>query len=151
MPRRRRTGLVIIGGFKLLKAALLVVGALGLFSLAKHHTATPMEGWIARLRIDPNNHFIHTAIHKVMRIDRKKLEALGVGTFVYAAVFAVEGIGLLLAKRWAEYLTLGVTISFLPIEIYEIAREPSVGKAVTIVINVVVVVYLWLKLRHDRK
>jgi uncharacterized membrane protein (DUF2068 family) len=151
MARRQRTGLVLIGVFKLLKAALLVLAALGLFSVAKDHTATPIEHWIAWLRIDPNNRLIHAALHKVLRIDTRKLEALSIGTLVYAAVFTVEGIGLLLAQRWAEYLTVGVTISFLPIEIYEIAREPSVGKAVTIVINVAVVVYLFLKLRRDRK
>jgi uncharacterized membrane protein (DUF2068 family) len=151
MARRRRTGLVLIGVFKLLKAALLVLAALGLFTVAKDHSAWPIERWIAWLRVDPNNHLIHAALNKVLGIDTPKLEALSVGTLVYAVVFTVEGCGLLLAQRWAEYLTVGVTISFLPIEIYEIAQEPSVGKAVTIVINVAVVVYLWLKLRRDKK
>ena len=34
-----------------------------------------------------------------------------------------EGIGLYLEKAWGEYLTLAITVSFLPLEIFEIVRR----------------------------
>jgi uncharacterized membrane protein (DUF2068 family) len=47
-----------------------------------------------------------------------------------------------MGKRWAEYLTLIVTASFLPLEVYELSERFSVLKVITFVINVAVVVYL---------
>jgi uncharacterized membrane protein (DUF2068 family) len=45
-------------------------------------------------------------------------------------------------QRWAEYLTLIVTASFLPLEIYELSVHVSVLKIVAFVVNIAVVVYL---------
>jgi hypothetical protein len=45
-------------------------------------------------------------------------------------------------KRWAEYLTLIVTASFLPLEIYELSVRVSVLKLIAFVLNIAVVVYL---------
>jgi uncharacterized membrane protein (DUF2068 family) len=73
-----------------------------------------------------------------------------VGTLLYAIVFAIEGVGLLLEKTWAEYLTTAVTVSFLPIEVYELVEHPSVTKALLVLINGAVVVYLALQIRRRR-
>ena len=54
----------------------------------------------------------------------------------------IEGAGLALEKAWAEYLTLILTASFLPWEVYEIMRHVTWIKIVLFVVNVVVVVYL---------
>ena len=78
------------------------------------------------------------------------MRRMGIGTLLYAIVFAVEGVGLLLGKTWAEYLTTGVTVSFLPIEAYELVEHPSVTKALLMLINLAVVVYLVLQIRRRR-
>jgi len=78
------------------------------------------------------------------------LHRLGVGTLLYAAVFATEGVGLLLAKPWAEYMTTIVTVSFLPIEAYELLKHPSVVKGLVVLINLTVVIYLVLEIRRRR-
>ena len=57
-----------------------------------------------------------------------------------------EAVGLILRRRWAEYLVLLATIAFLPLEIDEMLRSPSALKALTLLINVAIVVYLvWRK------
>lgn len=146
MSKRSDLGLLMIGVFKLVKSAsLIAVGVLVLLQL-KGNSVRTLVDWALHLRIDPDNALIHALLERLFRLDRKKLEALGIGTFIYAAVFATEGIGLLLAKRWAEYVTLGVTISFIPIECFELAKRPSAIKAATIAINVAVVIYLALRL-----
>ena len=45
-------------------------------------------------------------------------------TFAYSALFLVEGTGLFFEKRWAEYLTIVATVSFIPVEIYELLKLP---------------------------
>jgi len=53
--------------------------------------------------------------------------------------------------RWAEYLVVITTGSLLPLEVYELSRRPDAARAVILVINVAVVVYLVRVLREGRK
>jgi uncharacterized membrane protein (DUF2068 family) len=55
----------------------------------------------------------------------------------------VEGIGLYLEKTWAEYLTLGITASFLPWEVFEIFRKLTVIRVSLLTVNVLVFLYLF--------
>ena len=66
-------------------------------------------------------------------------------------MFLVEGVGLLLRKRWGEYLTIVVTASFIPFEIYEMAHKPTALKAGGIALNVVIVVYLVVRRWRERR
>ena len=58
----------------------------------------------------------------------------------------MEGIGLLLRRRWAEYLTVVATGLLLPLEVYEIARKPNALRVVVLLANLVIVAYLLVKL-----
>jgi len=60
----------------------------------------------------------------------------------YALLEGVEAIGLWFARRWAEYLTFVATALLLIPEIYELTGRVTVGKIVTLLINLAVVVYL---------
>jgi uncharacterized membrane protein (DUF2068 family) len=63
----------------------------------------------------------------------------------------VEGVGLLKKRRWAEWLTVGVTASFIPLEIYEIVRRLSPGKIAALVLNLGILIYLlWVRVDAAR-
>ncbi|HEX4363979.1 MAG TPA: DUF2127 domain-containing protein [Solirubrobacteraceae bacterium] len=65
---------------------------------------------------------------------------------VYALVEGIEAFGLWYQRRWAEYLTLIVTASLLPLEVYELSLRFSPLKVLTLAINLAVVAYLlWAK------
>jgi uncharacterized membrane protein (DUF2068 family) len=68
--------------------------------------------------------------------------------FLYATLFIVEGVGLWMARRWAEYLTIIATSSFVPFEVYELFRHVTWPRTVTLVINLLVVAYLVVKVRR---
>jgi uncharacterized membrane protein (DUF2068 family) len=61
---------------------------------------------------------------------------------LYAALLAVEAVGLWGARRWAEYLTFVETGSLVPFEIYELTGTVSALKIVTLILNLAVVLYL---------
>lgn len=105
---------------------------------------------IAHLHLDPDNRFIARAMARLLSLDDHKLRALRAGTLVYASLLLTEGIGLLLRRRWAEYFTVIVTGSFIPLEAYELARRPSGGRLALIGVNVTVVWYLIGVLRRER-
>jgi uncharacterized membrane protein (DUF2068 family) len=101
--------------------------------------------------VDPRNHFINLLLVKLSNFDDRRLKALSVGTFIYAGIFLVEGVGLALQKRWAEYFTIITTSSLLPIEIYELLKRVSLGRSLALAINLAVVAYLILELRRFPK
>jgi len=137
----------IIGAFKLLKAALLApLGVAALLGVPETIVRSNMQGvgWTGALSA---HHEIRRALERLSS-DGHALREIGVACLIYAAVFLVEGVGLLRRRRWAEWLTVIVTGSFIPFEIYELVRRPRVAKLIAVALNVAIVVYLaWRRAR----
>ena len=140
--KRSNRVILLIGGFAVFKAALLLLLAMAVHHLINADIGDTLKHWVHHVRVDPENHYLHTAIEKLTGIPRKRLHELSVGTFVYAGLFFVEGVGLLLRRRWAEYLTVITTSGLLPIEIYEVWHEPTKLKVFFFILNVAIVLYL---------
>jgi uncharacterized membrane protein (DUF2068 family) len=67
---------------------------------------------------------------------------LAIGVTAYAAIEAVEGTGLWLARRWGEYFAMIATSLGLPLEIYDLTRKVSVLALVLLAVNLALVLYL---------
>lgn len=147
----RSSGLLVaIGIFKLVKcAALIVTGILALRLVHDGDTSATVVRWLEELRVDPGNRLLHGLLARVAHVNSHRLEVTGIGTFAYAALFAVEGVGLVLRKRWAEWFTIFVTGSFVPLEIYELANRFTVVRLAILLLNLAVVAYLVARRVHD--
>ena len=143
-------GLELIAAFKLLKGFALLAVGIGALKLLHKDVAALVDHWINAFQVDPHNHFIHKLLEKVAVLDDRRLKELSIGTFIYSAIFFTEGIGLALRKRWAEYFTIITTASLLPIEVYELVKRASLGRAFALLINLAVVAYLVRELRRTR-
>ena len=97
---------------------------------------------MTHLGLDPQNHVIHTVISRLTGIDRTHLRAIEAGTFCYALLHLIEGIGLILERDWAGYLVVIATSSLVPFEIYEIAKKPTLLRISLFLLNVGIVIYL---------
>jgi uncharacterized membrane protein (DUF2068 family) len=139
--------LVLIGIFKLFKALLLIAIGIGAIKFLHKDLAGTVMHWTEVLRVDPDNRYVHGLLVRVFRVTPKQLKELSLGTFLYAGLFAAEGVGLLLRKRWAEYFTIITTSLFIPLEIFELARHFTVTKLVVTLINVLIVWYLVARVR----
>jgi uncharacterized membrane protein (DUF2068 family) len=136
----------------LVKAIVLVALGIAAFKLVRADDGeNPAWRVVGELGLNPANRVVSRLLAAISGLTPRRLEQLGVGSFVYAAVFLVEGVGLLLRKRWAEYVTTIVTGSLIPFEVYELAHKPSAAKVAGLVLNVLVVVYLVLRLRGERR
>jgi len=146
----RGRGLQVIAVFKLLKGFALIAVGIGALHLLHKDVAAIVEHWVNIFRVDPHNHVIDVLLENLSILDDRRLKQLSIGTFIYAGIFLIEGVGLALKKRWAEYFTIITTSSLLPIEIYELARRASIGKTFALLINLAVVAYLIVELRRTR-
>lgn len=143
-------GLQLIGGFKLICALLMIALGFGVFRHVGGDPRDEAEHIVAAIKLDPDNRLIHSAIEKVSGLTPGQLKAIGVGTFLYALLYLVEGTGLLMKKHWAEYFTVIATGIFIPVEIWEVARRVTAVRLAILAINVAIVVYLVMTLRRPK-
>jgi uncharacterized membrane protein (DUF2068 family) len=150
-PAASSRGLRIIAAFKLFKGLVLFAVGIGAAKLLHKDLAFEVERWADIFRVDPNNHYFRRLLEKFLTLDDRKLRELSVGTFFYSALQLTEGTGLLLRKPWAEYFTIIVTSSFLPLEVYELTKRISAPRIIVLLLNVAVVAYLVVELFRNRK
>ena len=149
--RKRDAGLLLIGLFKMVKAVFFMGIGAGALHFIHKDLGDTILATAAKLRVDPESRFVEMAMARVDLISHHQLREISMATFGYSLLALTEGVGLLMEKEWAEYLTLGLTVSFLPWELYELARHASWGRAALLLINLLVLVYLLWLLKKKRE
>jgi uncharacterized membrane protein (DUF2068 family) len=129
----------LIAAFKVFKAMLLVGVGVGALKLIHTDVSRLLEKWVTHFGLDPGSRYIGHLTLTAVSLTPTKIKDLAVGSFIYAALFLTEGIGLWLLKRWAEWLTVIITSSLALVEIYEIYRHPSSARVSVLFINIAVV------------
>jgi uncharacterized membrane protein (DUF2068 family) len=152
-PAPRFGMLRIIALYKLVKVMLLLLAAY--FELKLHDAAlsAKLVTWVEARPAGLEHSLVSKVLQMLSGLSESNIHALRLLTFAYAAVFAIEGIGLWMQKRWAEWMTTIVTASLIPIEIWELVARPNFGKAAVVVANTAIVAFLvWhvrSKVRRD--
>jgi uncharacterized membrane protein (DUF2068 family) len=142
VKRSRSRGLLVIAVFRLAKAAALVVAALGTLKLLDRSTAAQFNEWLSAIPFVESHARLQEAAAKIATAQPRHLEIVASVALAYAALFAVEGIGLWKQRVWAEYLTIVATTSFIPFEVYEITRRFTLIRLAVLLANAAIVAYL---------
>jgi uncharacterized membrane protein (DUF2068 family) len=140
----------VIAAYKLVKASALLLVAAAAFGLIGQGNLQGLSDWVLALPIQHGHGFLVRIIDKLFELGPRKFLAIGIVACIYAAVFLVEGWGLWREKRWAEYLTVIVTASLIPLEVWEIVRHVTPLKILALVVNVAIVLYLIQLLRRPK-
>lgn len=138
-----------IAVFKLTKVVLALATAYGVLRLRDASVIARLYSWAASMPSGLEQDWVRRALVFISGLSPGRINALGFVTLAYAAIFTAEGIGLWMGKRWAEWLTVIVTSSLIPLEIWEMAHRPGVGKALVVVGNVAIVWYLVRQIRTE--
>jgi uncharacterized membrane protein (DUF2068 family) len=141
--QRHNPGLLIISALKLGQALLFFAVGVGAFRLLHKDIGDVLEKLAYHLRFNPESRLINFLLVKSSILDERLLKRIVEVFFIYASLDLVEGIGLYLEKIWAEYLTLGITASFLPWEVFEIFRKLTLIRVSLLTVNVLVFLYLF--------
>jgi uncharacterized membrane protein (DUF2068 family) len=148
--QRHNKLLILIAAYKGLQALLFVGVGIGALRLLHQDLDDLLSQVALALRFNPESHFINFLLDKAALVNDPMLRRIGAVAFSYAALSLAEGIGLYLEKAWGELLTLGITASFLPWEIFEIFRRLTWVRVGLLIINTMVFLYL-LKLVASRR
>lgn len=151
---RKLAVLKLVAIERAIRALMLIAGAIIIFAAAANRdtviaktnalieSATPLAsqiGWDIR-----HSHMLELG-QSALGSSTTVYNLAGFALLAYALLQFVEAWGLWGGRRWAEYLAVVATSVFLPLEFYEMAQHPTVFKAVTIAVNIAIVVYLIFK------
>jgi uncharacterized membrane protein (DUF2068 family) len=118
------------------------------------HTNTDYGRDISRLAqhlgFDPASNGIRRLSGAAERLTPAKIRFYGVVAIAYGLLEGVESYGLFHRRRWAEYLTVVATVLLFVPEIDELVKKPSLLKVGAILVNLVIVIYLTVRLRRTR-
>jgi uncharacterized membrane protein (DUF2068 family) len=141
-PAKRFNVLRTIALYKLVKVLLLLAIAYGEVRLHESSLLAKLVVWASERPSGAEHDMVTRALQWFSGLSTKTIHTLRIVSLSYAAIFAVEGIGLWMQKRWAEWLTTVITASLIPLEVWELFHRPNIGKAVVLIANIVIVAYL---------
>lgn len=143
-PARRRHNkwLVLIAAYKAIQALLIASIGFGAMRLLHKDVGDVFEAIREALHFNPESHLINFIAEKASLLNDPLLRRIGAVAFSYAALSLAEGIGLFLEKAWGEILTLAITASFLPWEVFEVFRRLTWIRVALLIVNTLVFLYL---------
>jgi uncharacterized membrane protein (DUF2068 family) len=147
-PRHNRW-LILIAAFKVGQALLFIAVGVGALRLLHKDVGDLVAQLVDHLRFNPESRLVNFILDRASIVDDRLLRRIGAVVFIYGGLDLLEGIGLYLEKTWAEYLTLIITASFLPWEIFEVMHRLTWIRATLLVVNALVLFYL-LKMVFER-
>jgi uncharacterized membrane protein (DUF2068 family) len=141
-PKHHNRWLILIAAFKVAQALLFAAVGVGVLRLLHKNVGDELQRFVDHLNFNTEPRFINFLLEKADIIDDHMLRRIGAAVFIYAALDLVEGVGLYFEKAWAEYLTLVVTASFLPWELFEVFGRVTPVRVSLLTVNALVFIYL---------
>jgi uncharacterized membrane protein (DUF2068 family) len=136
--------------YKLLKVLLLLALAYGEVRLHDASLIAKLLVWASARPSGVERDVVTRLLEWFSGLSSSGSQLLRAVTLSYAAVFAVEGIGLWMQKRWAEWLTTIITASLIPLELWELFFRPNAGKVAVLIANAAIVAYLIWQIHSKR-
>ncbi len=136
------TGLKAAAFFEALKGLLVILAGVGLLSLLHRDAEAFAKSLVIHLHMNPARHYPSIFIDAAGRLTDARLWLLAAGAFGYSSLRLAEAYGLWRAMPWAEWVGIVSGGIYLPVEVVELIRRPTVLKAGLLTANALLVVYL---------
>jgi uncharacterized membrane protein (DUF2068 family) len=137
--------------YKLVKVLLLLALAYGEVRLSDASLTAKLVTWASARPLGLEHKVVTWLLEWFSGLSASRVHALRMVTLAYAAVFSIEGVGLWMRKRWAEWLTVIITGSLIPLELWELLDRPNIGKAAVLTANIAIVIILIWHVRSKSK
>jgi uncharacterized membrane protein (DUF2068 family) len=138
----------LIAAERLIRGVLLVIAGIYLVTHSHSDFGRLADRLARAVELDPRRPFFHRIIVRLHNLHASTVLITGVAAIFYGVLESVEGTGLWLEKLWAEWLTVIATSLLIPVELYELARKPTMLKLAGTAVNIAIVAYLAVRLRR---
>jgi uncharacterized membrane protein (DUF2068 family) len=151
-PQKENGGflLALIVWERAIVGTLLILVAVGLFSLVDRDVAELARKVVRTLNLDVDNQYLQAFLGRLDLANRVTIMRLSAGTLLFGALGWTQAVGLYYKKRWAEFLTVFAVCLFIPFEIYHFHQKWSGLRLTGVALNILIVIYLVNRLRQGK-
>lgn len=129
----------IIAFVEAAKGVVVLLAATGILAFI-HADWNDAAARLVRLsHMNPASKYPHIFLDAVSRLQQPRLLWLAAGAAAYSLLRFAEAYGLYRERAWAEWLALVASGLFVPVELIEVVRQPSVLSIAVLVINLTIV------------
>lgn len=132
----------MVAVFEATKGLLVLLAGFGVLELIHKDLHQAAEQLVRHLHINPARHYPRIFTDAINHLTDARLWILALSALLYSLVRFVEAIGLWKQRPWAEWFGLLTGGMYIPLEVFEIMREVTWPKAVVLIVNSVIVVFL---------
>ena len=140
--RSRRRGLRAVAVFVGFKGAIVLIAGFGLLGLVHHRAQRFAEEVVRTLHLDPARRIPRIFLDAASRADDRHLRLLAGLALAYSCLRFIEAFGLWRMRPWAEWFGIVTGGVYIPAEIWEIVKRPTLVRVLALVLNVGIVAYL---------
>ncbi|WP_350979251.1 DUF2127 domain-containing protein [Shewanella sp. AC34-MNA-CIBAN-0136] len=128
------------------KGVLALLVAIGLHAYAGANLSVLATQWVTHLHLNPASHYPSIFIAAIGSVSQSSLTLLALGAAAYTLVRFIEAYGLWHNMRWTQWFALFSGAIYLPFELYEMMSHFSLLSVIVLLINLVVVIYMYFVL-----
>ncbi len=127
---------------ELTKGVIVILAGLGVFTMRHKDIWGIAESLLEFLHVNPHHHFVGIFVDLVYKVSDVRLWKIAVIAAIYSILRLVEAYGLWYLLPWAEWLTIASGSMYIPFEVADLLRRPDWFRALVIVVNVGIVLYM---------
>lgn len=131
-----------MASFELTKGVVVLLAGFGVLSLVHRDVWGVADSLLELLHINPEKHYAQVFLQWADGVTDAKLLTIGTLAAVYAMMRFIEAYGLWRARAWAEWFALIAGGVYVPFELYDLIRKPAIIRAVILVVNLAIVIYM---------
>ncbi len=129
----------------------MLIAAVGLLRVMNRDVESVAVQVIEALHLNPARKIPNIFIHAASKFNNVHLWQVAILAFSYAVLRLVEAYGLWRERAWAEWLALISGGIYLPMEIYELGKGVTWVRALTLLTNVGILIYMGWTLKKRQK
>jgi uncharacterized membrane protein (DUF2068 family) len=135
-------GVRAVAVFEALKGTVVLLAGFGLLALVHRDLEDLAERLVRHSHLNPASHYPRVFIEAAAHTNDSRLRGLAALAFAYSVVRFVEAYGLWHMRAWAEWFAILSGCIYLPIELYELVKQPTHLRGLVLFFNAVIVAYL---------
>ncbi len=152
-PPSEQAGLRAVAVCETVKGVLALLGlGLGFSWLRRFHwdIDDALIAAVERLHVDREGRAVSWVLERATHVTDLHLYATAALVLLYTSIRFAEAYGLWLDRSWGSWLGVWSGTIYIPFEIYELAERVTWLRAGILFLNVAIVVFLAIHLRHKR-
>ena len=143
MTARKPRVLSWIIAFKVFKAVTLTTLGIALLTTRHSDPVDLLVRFALAIHLPLTSRLVGRLLTFLANLTVSKQTVLAITAFAYAALMSIEAVALYFRHPWARWFTIIATSCLVPIEVYELLREPHPTRLGVLVANVAIVIYIW--------